>query len=217
METLWISVLMVALAGAALHQRRERTRWPASHPRHQRAHMLTLASGSFWLLALASFLLGKEDTGAWVFGLGFIAWFAVLWCYRKRIPTEADIAAYEGTDGRAASPHQVKPPGGFWRATGKAIGRREQPELAELGRHPQRPSQRPAEPLPPPVAVHPRGSLAWALQEFGIAKGARAEDINAAYRRLIRMAHPDRGGDTAFAADLNLARQVLLEEETRPS
>jgi TPR repeat protein len=59
-------------------------------------------------------------------------------------------------------------------------------------------------------SAHPHGSVPWARAELGVDAGAGAADIKAAYRRLMRMAHPDLGGDAEFAADLNLARKVLL-------
>jgi hypothetical protein len=49
-----------------------------------------------------------------------------------------------------------------------------------------------------------------ALATLGLAEGASAAEIRAAHRRLIRDAHPDRGGSSAQAARLNAARDRLL-------
>ena len=178
---LWFLILLTALAGASLHQRWERGRWPDSHPRHHRAHMLYLATASFWLLALASVLLGKDDLGAVVFGLGFVVWFVV---FRKRIPTEADVLAYEA---QYTPPEPATQPRGY------------SPPPIDTG------SQTPL--LDPPL---PRGSMDWAMGKLGTRAGASLKDITRAYHRLIQDAHPDHGGDTERAADLNLARQILL-------
>lgn len=50
-----------------------------------------------------------------------------------------------------------------------------------------------------------------ALEVLGLDSGATADDIRAAYRRLMAQAHPDKGGSTWMAAKLNEARAVLLE------
>jgi hypothetical protein len=49
-----------------------------------------------------------------------------------------------------------------------------------------------------------------ALQILGLEEGASAEEIVAAHRRLIQRLHPDRGGSTFLAAQINAARRVLL-------
>jgi hypothetical protein len=45
---------------------------------------------------------------------------------------------------------------------------------------------------------------------LGVSADAGAEEIQAAYLRLIRRAHPDQGGTSGLAAQLNTARDVLL-------
>ena len=69
-------------------------------------------------------------------------------------------------------------------------------------------SQRPPPPPPPP----PGGNMsrAEALRVLGLEEGASEEDIKAAHRRLIRRAHPDRGGTADLAARINGAKDVLL-------
>jgi curved DNA-binding protein CbpA len=52
---------------------------------------------------------------------------------------------------------------------------------------------------------------AEALALLELAEGAGPEQIRAAHRRLMRQAHPDRGGDAERAARLNQARDLLLE------
>jgi hypothetical protein len=45
---------------------------------------------------------------------------------------------------------------------------------------------------------------------LGVDDGASAADIKAAYTRLMRMAHPDKGGTAGLASQLNAARDRLL-------
>lgn len=61
---------------------------------------------------------------------------------------------------------------------------------------------------PPPPGG--RMSRAEALAVLGLAEGAGEAEIRAAYLRLMRAAHPDRGGSDWLAARLNEARDVLL-------
>lgn len=46
---------------------------------------------------------------------------------------------------------------------------------------------------------------------LGVSAGARRTDIDWAYRRLIRLAHPDHGGTVGLAAHLNAARDRLMK------
>lgn len=46
---------------------------------------------------------------------------------------------------------------------------------------------------------------------LGVGPQAGAAEIHAAYTRLMRMAHPDQGGTTGLATQLNLARDRLLK------
>ncbi len=57
----------------------------------------------------------------------------------------------------------------------------------------------------------PTGSLtrAQALAELGLAEGATAADVHAAYRALIKQHHPDHGGSHARAARINEAKDLL--------
>ena len=54
-------------------------------------------------------------------------------------------------------------------------------------------------------------SLAEARSVLGVEEGASPAQIKAAYARLMRLAHPDRGGTTGLAAQLNAARDRLLK------
>ena len=45
---------------------------------------------------------------------------------------------------------------------------------------------------------------------LGVGASASAHEIQAAYLRLIRTVHPDRGGTSGLAAELNAARDRLL-------
>jgi DnaJ-domain-containing protein 1 len=62
-------------------------------------------------------------------------------------------------------------------------------------------------------SASPDGGMtrAAALALLGLAEGAVPAEIRAAHRRLMRAAHPDRGGDAALAARLNQARDLLLD------
>jgi hypothetical protein len=56
----------------------------------------------------------------------------------------------------------------------------------------------------------PKPGVAEARQILGVGPDATPEEIQAAYKRLIRMAHPDSGGTAGLAAQLNAARDKLL-------
>jgi hypothetical protein len=49
-----------------------------------------------------------------------------------------------------------------------------------------------------------------AYDVLGLAPGATTEQIRAAHRRLMRMAHPDSGGSDWLASRVNQARDLLL-------
>lgn len=61
----------------------------------------------------------------------------------------------------------------------------------------------------PPAVSGP--SLTEARSILGVGPEATAEDIRAAHARLIRLAHPDKGGTVGLAAQLNAARDRLLK------
>lgn len=72
--------------------------------------------------------------------------------------------------------------------------------------------RRPAAPGRP---APPRGrepmSLGEARRILGVEEGASREEIQAAYSRLMRAVHPDKGGTAGLAAQLNAARDRLLK------
>lgn len=49
-----------------------------------------------------------------------------------------------------------------------------------------------------------------ALQILGVASTATSEQIHVAYRRLMSYLHPDRGGSNYLAAQINMAKDILL-------
>lgn len=48
-----------------------------------------------------------------------------------------------------------------------------------------------------------------------VRRDASPKVIAAAYKRLIKDAHPDHGGDSDYAKRLNVAYEVLSNEESR--
>jgi hypothetical protein len=58
----------------------------------------------------------------------------------------------------------------------------------------------------------PKGRMSRdeAAAMLGVSPDASAEEVQAAYLRLIRRAHPDQGGTSGLAAQLNAARDALL-------
>jgi hypothetical protein len=63
---------------------------------------------------------------------------------------------------------------------------------------------------PPPRRQTATMTRAEAFEVLGLKSGASADEIHAAHRRLMRMAHPDTGGSDWLASRINQARDVLL-------
>lgn len=55
-------------------------------------------------------------------------------------------------------------------------------------------------------------SLDEARSMLGVEPGASPQEIQAAYRRLMERVHPDKGGASGLAAQLNAARDRLLRK-----
>lgn len=70
---------------------------------------------------------------------------------------------------------------------------------------------RPVKPAPAPPAKSGAMSEAEARSILGVAPGASAQEISAAWRRLMARAHPDQGGTEGLAARVNAARDRLLK------
>lgn len=71
--------------------------------------------------------------------------------------------------------------------------------------------KRPAAPASPPQAD---ADVAKARALLGVGPDADAPTIRAAHRRLIASVHPDKGGTEALAAQINAARDLLLNDQT---
>jgi len=53
-------------------------------------------------------------------------------------------------------------------------------------------------------------SVSQALQILDLEEGATKEEVQEAHRRLMQKLHPDRGGSNFLAAQVNLAKDILL-------
>jgi hypothetical protein len=66
------------------------------------------------------------------------------------------------------------------------------------------PKRRQATPAREPMSLEEARSI------LGVSPNATQAEIQAAYTRLMRLAHPDKGGTSGLAAQLNAARDRLL-------
>ncbi|WP_300113948.1 molecular chaperone DnaJ [Sphingobium sp.] len=64
----------------------------------------------------------------------------------------------------------------------------------------------------PPAPTADYADIARARALLGLGPDADADAIRAAHRRLIASVHPDKGGTEALAAQINAARDLLLQE-----
>lgn len=69
------------------------------------------------------------------------------------------------------------------------------------------------EELPPPEKK-PSGKMtrAQALEVLGLSEGADAQTVRDAHKRLMLRNHPDQGGSNFLAAQINLAKEELLQQ-----
>jgi hypothetical protein len=71
-------------------------------------------------------------------------------------------------------------------------------------------TRRPPGAAPPSMPDPGRMNLDEARSILGVSAAAGPDEIKAAYTRLMRSVHPDKGGTTGLAAQLNAARDRLL-------
>ena len=65
---------------------------------------------------------------------------------------------------------------------------------------------------PPPSPPAIRMGVIEAASILGVSPDAAEPEIQAAYHRLIKRAHPDQGGTAGLAAQLNAARDTMLKK-----
>jgi hypothetical protein len=70
-------------------------------------------------------------------------------------------------------------------------------------------------PSSPPPSNSGAMDEATALGILGLASGATEDEVKAAHRRLMARLHPDLGGSTYLASQINQAKDVLLGRERR--
>lgn len=68
---------------------------------------------------------------------------------------------------------------------------------------------RPSRPKPQPEPERMSVSEAYAMLD--LEPGCTREDVQAAYTRLMKVVHPDKGGGAGLASRLNAARDRLLK------
>lgn len=61
-------------------------------------------------------------------------------------------------------------------------------------------------------AVSPQMTESEALSVLGLKPGASADDIDRAYKNLMKKFHPDRQGSEWIAHQINRARDILLKK-----
>jgi hypothetical protein len=64
---------------------------------------------------------------------------------------------------------------------------------------------------PPPPQMNSKMSASDARAMLGVGADASRDEIEAAYKRLMMRVHPDHGGASGLAQQLNAARDVLLK------
>ena len=77
---------------------------------------------------------------------------------------------------------------------------------AASARHPRMTGAKPS-----PAPVEQAMSISEAYSMLDLQPGCTREDVQAAYQRLMKLVHPDRGGGEGLAAKLNAARDRLLK------
>lgn len=74
-------------------------------------------------------------------------------------------------------------------------------------------TEAPEEPQPKPQSAVPPDPLREAFKLFGLKVDCTKEDVLRAHRAAIRKAHPDRGGSAVRAAEINAARDLIMERK----
>jgi|GEM_PF-620302 len=76
--------------------------------------------------------------------------------------------------------------------------------------------QEQAKPPPPQEQLFTDPAIIRARAVLEVGADADKETINAAWRKKLYDAHPDRGGDQAQAQEINQARDILLDQISAP-
>jgi hypothetical protein len=229
----WVLVLSVVAAFVVVLFL---TRWMASIPAHDLAQAFRVFGATFAaLLGSGLIYAGRIGIAAAVLGAGF---WAIRSFRRARRPPrpfgpEDDDAAEAASVRTATLAMRLDPATGAldgevlqgaWRGRRLSrlplsdllslleLCRRDDPEsepLLEAFLDRRHPDWRGGGRAPP--ATEAAMSEARAYEILGLEPGADEDAIRAAHRRLMANLHPDRGGSTFLAAQINAARAHLLE------
>jgi hypothetical protein len=152
----------------------------------------------------------SRELGWWLEAAGTSLFLMALWEYRRtwsqRRATVDDVVrakVFEERVDHATSGQSQSGP--------RQERRREpEPEFADLHEEDSHESRQQEAQRGEPPGWDGKMNRADALEVLELKEGATRQEINAAYSRLMQKVHPDLGGSTFFAKQLNAARKTLL-------